>query len=98
MAGAQCQTANHLNVVQQLVEEDNDATLAELCERIEQRTGVRVSQSTLFRVLQQLKLTRKKTFHATQAESERVQNLRREYWELIHDVRPEDLVLLMKPE
>ncbi len=52
--------ANHLNVVQQLVEEDNDATLAELCERIEQRTGVRVSQSTLFRVLQQLKLTRKK--------------------------------------
>jgi transposase len=60
MAGLSAKTANHLNVVQQLVEEDNDATLAELCERIEQRTGVRVSQSTLFRVLQQLKLTRKK--------------------------------------
>ena len=52
--------ANHLSVVQQLVEEDNDATLAELCERIEQRIRVRVSQSTLYRVLQQLNLTRKK--------------------------------------
>ncbi len=52
--------ANHLSLVQQLVEEDNDATLAELCERLEQRTEVRVSQSTLFRVLQQLELTRKK--------------------------------------
>jgi len=58
--GSAPKLANHLSVVQQLVEEDNDATLAELCERIEQRTGVRVSQSTLFRVLQQLKLTRKK--------------------------------------
>ncbi len=52
--------ANHLSLVQQLVEEDNDATLAELCERLEQRTEVRVSQSTLFRVLQPLELTRKK--------------------------------------
>ena len=58
--GSVAKLANHLSVVQQLVEEDNDATLAELCERIEQRTGVKVSQSTLFRVLQKLELTRKK--------------------------------------
>ena len=58
--GSVAKLANHLSVVQQLVEEDNDATLAELCERIEQRTEIRVSQSTLFRVLQQLDLTRKK--------------------------------------
>ena len=62
--GSAPKLADHLNVVQQLVEEDNDATLAELCERIEQRTGVRVSQSTLYRVLQQLNLTRKKK-HST---------------------------------
>ena len=51
----------HLEVVQQLVAEDNDATLAELCKALEQRSGVRVSQSTLCRELQQLKLTRKKS-------------------------------------
>ncbi|CAA9562640.1 hypothetical protein AVDCRST_MAG81-776 [uncultured Synechococcales cyanobacterium] len=53
--------AQHLEVVQQLVAEDNDATLAELCKALEQRSGVRVSQSTLCRELQQLKLTRKKS-------------------------------------
>ena len=62
--GSAPKLASHLNVVKQLVEESNDATLAELCERIEQRTGVRVSPCTLYRVLQQLNLTRKKK-HST---------------------------------
>lgn len=53
--------AEHLKVVEQLVEQDNDATLAELCESLYQHTGVRVSQSTLCRELQSLKLTRKKS-------------------------------------
>jgi transposase len=43
-----------------LVEEDNDAILVELCERLEQRTGVRVSRATMGRITQKLKLTRKK--------------------------------------
>lgn len=53
--------AEHLELLQQLVAQDNDATLAELCERIEQQTGIGVSQSTLCRELQTLKLTRKKS-------------------------------------
>lgn len=43
-----------------LVEEDNDAILIELCERLEQRVGVRVSRATMGRIVQKLKLTRKK--------------------------------------
>lgn len=51
----------HWSVVQELVEADNDATLEELCERVEERTGVRISISVLCRLLQKLKLTRKKS-------------------------------------
>lgn len=49
------------SVVQELVEADNDATLKELCEQLEHRTGVRISISVLCRLLQKLKLTRKKS-------------------------------------
>lgn len=49
------------SVVQELVEADNDATLEELSEQLEQRTGVRISISVLCRLLQKLKLTRKKS-------------------------------------
>lgn len=43
-----------------LVAEDNDAILVELCARLEQQTGVRVSRATMGRIVQKLKLTRKK--------------------------------------
>jgi len=59
--GFAAKLSEHLHVVEQLVEQENDATLAELCEHLYQDTGVRVSQSTLCRQLQQLKLTRKKS-------------------------------------
>jgi transposase len=52
--------ANHLNLIKQLVEQDNDATLEELCSQLEQKTGLRVSISTMCRALQLLNLTRKK--------------------------------------
>jgi putative transposase len=47
-------------VVATLIEEDNDAILVELCDRLEQRTGVRVSRATMGRITQKLNLTRKK--------------------------------------
>lgn len=58
--GFAAKLAGQQSIVQQLVEQDNDATLEELCEQIEQRTQIRVSCSTLCRTLQQLNLTRKK--------------------------------------
>jgi len=48
-------------IVKALVEADNDATLAELCEQLEQKTGVRISVSVMCRLLQKLNLTRKKS-------------------------------------
>jgi len=47
-------------VLVDLVAEDNDAILVELCARLEQQTGVRVSRATMGRIVQKLKLTRKK--------------------------------------
>ncbi len=60
--GFDSKLANHLDLVKQLVEQDNDATLQELCTQLEQQAQIQVSPSTLCRTLQQLNLTRKKTF------------------------------------
>lgn len=46
--------------VERLVEDDNDAILVALCERLEQRSGIRVSRATMGRLTQKLLLTRKK--------------------------------------
>ena len=43
-----------------LIEENNDAILVELCDRLEQSVGVRISRATMGRYVQKLKLTRKK--------------------------------------
>lgn len=49
-------------VLAALVEEDNDAILVELCDRLKQRVGVCISRATMGRYIQKLKLTRKKNF------------------------------------
>ena len=43
-----------------LVAEDNDAILVELCARLDGQTGVSVGRATMARIVQKLKLTRKK--------------------------------------
>ena len=55
------------SVIATLVEEDNDAILIELCDRLEQSVGVRVSRATMGRIVQKLKLTRKKNFARNRA-------------------------------
>ena len=49
-------------VLGSLVAEDNDAILVELCDRLEQHVGIRISRATKGRIVQKLKLTRKKLF------------------------------------
>lgn len=58
--GFTAQLDEHHNLTRQLVEQDNDATLEELCIQLEQKLGLKVSISTMWRALQQLNLTRKK--------------------------------------
>lgn len=57
-------TSSHLDALKVLVEEDNDATLAQLAQRLEQRTQLKVSTSTISRGLSRLEITRKKKFES----------------------------------
>ncbi|MEH2184022.1 helix-turn-helix domain-containing protein [Nostoc sp.] len=52
--------SEQIALVMLLVEEDNDAILVELCERLQQRAGVKISRATMGRITQKLNLTRKK--------------------------------------
>lgn len=52
--------ATEHEVLRELVEADNDATLAQLAERLAARTGPHVSGSTISRTLSKLGITRKK--------------------------------------
>ena len=87
--------SQQIEILEQLVEEDNDATLQEYAERLTEKIGVKASLATICRFLQRLELTRKKkTLHAKEAESERVQNLRSQYWVTIDQVQLKDLVFI----
>ena len=58
-------------ILRELVERQNDATLLELREQLQQKSGVRVSRETIARALRKLRLTRKKkTFHATERKND----------------------------
>jgi transposase len=87
--------SQQIDVVTQLVEEDNDATLQQLCDRTEEKTGLKVSVPTMCRLLQRLELTRKKkTLHASEADTLRVQKLRAQYWTILGEVKLSDLVFI----
>jgi transposase len=49
-----------VDILKTLVEANNDATLAELCDRLEQETNIRIGVSTMFRMLEKQDLTLKK--------------------------------------
>ena len=84
-----------IQIVVELVTEDNDATLQQLCSRLGEKTGMNVSVPTMCRLLQKLELTRKKkTLHASEAETERGQKLRQEYWTTIGEVKLSALVFI----
>ena len=50
----------HLEILTTLVEEDNDATLPQLTQRLQAQTNLKVSNSTISRSIKKLNLTRKK--------------------------------------
>ena len=83
-----------LESLKTLVESNNDATLAELCDLLEQSVGVRIGVSTLFRMLEKLNLTLKKTLHPDEKETERVQQKRVEFWQLVQGFLAQDLIFI----
>lgn len=86
--------AEQMMVLEQLVEQTNDATLDELRYQLEQKTGVLVGRSTIDRMLTKLNLTVKKTLHPTEKESERVQQQRVDSWQLIQGILAKDLIFI----
>jgi hypothetical protein len=72
-----------------------DITLGELCQVLDDQRQLKVSQATMCRVMKQLGFTRKKkSLYPSQKETDRVQNLRREYWDEVRDVPVEDLIFI----
>ncbi|MEM7724967.1 MAG: transposase [Cyanobacteria bacterium P01_A01_bin.45] len=57
----------HYPILQQLVEENNDATLEELCIQIELKTNIKISRSGMCKTLKKLQLTRKKNVACSRA-------------------------------
>ncbi|XHX78647.1 MAG: hypothetical protein RBJ76_01555 [Stenomitos frigidus ULC029] len=78
-----------------MVEKYPDATLLEYCEYWGVTYQQWVSSSTMCRRLQKQKLTlKKKTFRSSQAQTDRMQMLRRAYWQQVQPVDPENLVFI----
>jgi transposase len=46
----------------EIVDQNNDATLDELCVLLEERTGVKLSRATMCNMMKRLRLTRKKLY------------------------------------
>ncbi|MGK7955133.1 MAG: IS630 family transposase [Crocosphaera sp.] len=79
----------------EIIENNNDATLSELCELLKQETGIRVSIATMGRISHNLDYTgQKKTLHAAEKESEEVQLKRVDFWKKIRDIKVEDLIFI----
>ena len=53
-------TSKQLSILADLIENNNDATLEELCQILKEKTGIMVSRATMGRMTQRLKLTVKK--------------------------------------
>jgi transposase len=84
-----------LLTLKSLIDEDNDATLKELCIILEEKTNVSIAVSTMGRMTQKLNITvKKKTLRASQKDSDRIQLARIVFWQLIHSFKAEDLVFI----
>lgn len=79
----------------EIIEKKNDATLEELCNFLEEETGIRVSRATMGRITQNLNYSvKKKTLYAAEKGSERVQKERLDFWETLRDIPVEDLIFI----
>jgi transposase len=67
-------TEEQLELLRQLAIENKNATLEELCEILYQKIQIRVSRSTMGRILQQMNLKRKKNYYANILKTEHIYN------------------------
>jgi hypothetical protein len=74
------------------LKEESDLSLAELCNRLREKFGVVASDSSMQRTLARIGLRRKKTLHACEKETERVENLLLNYIVDVLQYRTQDLI------
>lgn len=90
-----CLDEDSIEVVRVIVNEKPDLTENEIKEELQRRAGVDVSRSTIGRVLNRLGLTRKKkTFLATERDTERVKEMRALWQDFVCDLDPTKLVFV----
>jgi transposase len=84
-----------LLILAELIEANNDATLEELRYLLYQKIGVTISRATMGRMTKLLNMTfKKKTLFPSCKGSERVQNLRYEFWEKVKNISVKDLIFI----
>ena len=82
-------------VIRDIVNTHNDATLAEYCDLFAERTGIRISVPRMCELLMKLKLYRKKkTLRASEGDCERVEQARQEWNKRIEGIDPNRFVFL----
>jgi transposase len=88
-----------LIILTQLIETNNNATLEELCHLLHQKICVTISRATMGRMTQRLNMTFKKnTLFPSAKGSDRVQNLRYEFWQQIRKLNLNNLIFIDESE
>ncbi|BAZ33695.1 transposase and inactivated derivatives-like protein (plasmid) [Cylindrospermum sp. NIES-4074] len=83
-----------LNIIQEIVEAKNDATLSEIRSQFQEKTGITIGISTVDRMLRRMKISLKKTLYASEKETEIVQSLRLQFWLKIHGIPAQNLIFI----
>lgn len=84
-----------LSIIQSLVEEKNDLLLRELCDRYAERTGIRVSVTTMPKCGRKIRLTcKKKASLANEQDTLRVQELRHDYRRTLDKIDARNLIFV----
>ncbi|AFY36557.1 transposase-like protein [[Leptolyngbya] sp. PCC 7376] len=84
----------HQTILRQLLTKKNDATLAELCDEMEKRTGLRVANSTMHRTLRRMGYSLKKTFYPDLKATKRVQQARYDFWQKMQATLAKNLIFI----
>ena len=83
-----------LLVLTELIEASDDATLEELRYLLYQKIGVTISRATMGRMTKVLNMTLKKTLFPRAKGTDRVLNLRYEFWQKIREVCLKNLIFI----
>lgn len=83
-----------LAALSSVIDEKPDRTLDEFVDAWLKKTGVRTSDTTMWRALRLVATRKKKSFHAAEADTARVRALHAEFIKLIKDVPIEKLLFL----